>query len=255
MPGLGYDKGKNYQFPNTLGKRDTGGAEEALTDDLQAPAADREESANLLLVERIGRGPEEKPEEPQKRKKGPGFIFRVPWSRYPVSFCAFCCPNSCYCKKWGSARRSNRPHVPHATIAIQAPYSSHDWFRDKDFLKRDYVELQKSTAQIAREIGCARSTVVKYLLEFGIELRRDGLPANYRKSQLAYGERIHNGKVVPHLGELRIIEAMVKRRRDGATYAELAQWANSNKVPTKNRTGKWDRRTIWEILGRYCGQT
>jgi hypothetical protein len=134
---------------------------------------------------------------------------------------------SCWCrKKWGSARRSNRPHVPHATIAIQAPYSSHDWFRDKDFLKREYLELQKSTAQIAREIGCARSTVVKYLLEFSIELRRDGLPANYRKSQLGYGERIHNAKVVPHLSELRIIEAMAKQRRDGATYAELAQWAN-----------------------------
>lgn len=104
-------------------------------------------------------------------------------------------------------------------------------------------------AQIAREIGCARSTVVKFLLEFGVELRKDGLP-HYQKSQLAYGEKLYGGSVVPHLAELRIVAKFMELRREGRSYGEIAWWANQNGVPTKYRTGRWDRRTIFEILRR-----
>lgn len=76
-------------------------------------------------------------------------------------------------------------------------FSSYEWFRDKDFLVQEYIEKQKSIAQIARDVGCSRSTVAKYLLELGIEVRKDGLP-HYRKSQLAYGELIQNGHIVLH---------------------------------------------------------
>ena len=55
---------------------------------------------------------------------------------------------------------------------------------------------------------------------------------------------------MPHLAELRIVTKFMELRREGCTYGEIAWWANQNGVPTKNRTGWWDRRTIFEILRR-----
>ena len=151
--------------------------------------------------------------------------------------------------KWGG-RRSRAPKtVPRALIGVIAPFSSYEWFRDKNFLTHEYIENQKSLAQIAREVGCSRATVAKYLLEFGVALRRDGIP-HYRKSQLAYGEKLHNDRIVPHLGELRIIEKLHELRQQGRSYAHLADWANESGIPTKNRSKRWDRRTIFEILRR-----
>lgn len=108
-------------------------------------------------------------------------------------------------------------------------------------------------AQIAREIGCARSTVVKYLLEFGIKLRQDGLLPTYPKSQPAFGEKVYGGKTLPHLGELRIIDQFCKLRQIGLSYGEIAKWANQHQIPTKNKASRWDRRTIFEILRRKSG--
>ena len=104
---------------------------------------------------------------------------------------------------WGDVRDAHRLNVPHARISIIKPFSSYDWFKDKDFLFDQYVTKQKSLAQVAREAGCARSTVVTRQMEFGIEIRQDGLLPHYPKSQTAYGEKIYGGRVVPHLGELR----------------------------------------------------
>ena len=87
-------------------------------------------------------------------------------------------------------------------------------------------------------------------MEFGVEIRQDGLLPHYPKSQTAYGEKIYGGRVVPHLGELRVIEQFMELRKQGLSYGKLAKWANDNKIPTKNRVGKWDRRTIFAILSR-----
>jgi hypothetical protein len=152
--------------------------------------------------------------------------------------------------KWGRAKGAHLWNGPQALIALREPFLSYDPFRDKDFLTREYIEKQKSAAQIARDCGCARSTVTARLLEFGIELRRDGLPLHYRKSQLAYGERIQSGRVVPHRGERKVIERFQEMRKAGLSYGKLAHWANHEGVPTKNGVGQWNRRTIFEILKR-----
>ena len=155
-------------------------------------------------------------------------------------------------KIWGHSRRAYLWDGPQALIALREPFISYDRFCDKDFLTQEYIEKQKSMAQIARECGCAKSMIAARLLEFGIELRRDGLP-HYRKSQLAYGEKMYGGRVVPHLAEQRIIERFAEMRQEGLSYAKLAKWANHEKVPTKNGVGQWDRRTIFEILRRRNG--
>ena len=153
-------------------------------------------------------------------------------------------------KIWGDVRGAHRLNVPHARIAVTRAFSSFHWFRDKDFLIEQYVTKEKSLAQIAHEVGCARATVVTHLMEFGIEIRQDGLLPHYLKSQTAYGEKNYGGRVVPHLGELAIIEQFLKLRKQGLSYEKLARWANHNQIPTKNKVGRWDRRTIFEILRR-----
>lgn len=130
------------------------------------------------------------------------------------------------------------------------PFSSYNWFTDKEFLTREYIEKRKSLALIARELGCARSTVIEHLLRHGISLRTDGLLPHYNKSQLAYGERLHNGLVVPHLGEQKTIRQFQELRKDGLSFGKIAVWANEQGILTKNRAGKWDRRTIFEVLRR-----
>lgn len=153
-------------------------------------------------------------------------------------------------ENWGDSRASTLLHSPQPKITVPEPFSSYNWFTDKDFLTQEYVEKRKSLSLIAREIGCARSTVIEHLLKNGILLRDDGLLSHYNKSQLAYGERLYNGQVVPHLGELRIIEQFQTLRKEGMSFGKIAKWANEQKIPTKNKVSEWNRRTIFEILRR-----
>lgn len=117
-------------------------------------------------------------------------------------------------------------------------------------MTQEYIEKRKSLSLIARELKCARSTVIDHLLKNGISLRAEGFLSNYNKSQLAYGKRLQNGQVVPHLGELRIIDQFQVMRSQGLSFGKIANWANDQKIPTKNKVGKWNRRTIFEILRR-----
>jgi len=126
-------------------------------------------------------------------------------------------------KKWGTKRTSVRLISPQARFSLITAFKSYDWFKDKQFLEQEYLANQKSAAQIAREIGCAPSTISKHLLENGIQPRHELLP-NYRKSQLRYGEKIYRGQVVDHLGEMEIInELRTKRCSEGLSFGKLAQ--------------------------------
>lgn len=153
-------------------------------------------------------------------------------------------------KNWGGSRGSKLLNSPQPRLTVTQPFSSYNWFTDKEFLTREYIEKEKSLSLIAHEIGCARSTVIEHLLKHGIELRTDGLLPHYKKSQLAYGERIYGGKVVPHLGEMNVIARFQELRRRGMSFGKIANWANEQLIPTKNRASKWNRRTIFEILRR-----
>ena len=65
-------------------------------------------------------------------------------------------------------------------------------------------------------------------------------PRHYRKSQLAYGEKIHNGRIVPHLDERMVITQFTEMRRQELPYADLATWPNKAAIPTKNRGRRGD---------------
>lgn len=126
-------------------------------------------------------------------------------------------------------------------------------YRNEEFLRQMFLEKQLSTRQIAREICSARSTVKEALCGFGIPLRPEEAARQLNKGQLAFGERMINGKAVRHAAEQRVLARMVELRRSGASYGKITDWLNTKGVPTKNRASKWDRPTVYKVL-RNCSR-
>lgn len=133
-------------------------------------------------------------------------------------------------------------------MPVDVDFNAYQFVTDKDFLHLEYVVNQKSTKQIARELGCARSTVSKYLLEHDIPIRTEEVPGQ-RRGQTAFGEKVRNGKIVPHFGELSLLAELQELRASGMSYGDLVTWLNASGVKTKNG-GKWDRPTVYKILKR-----
>lgn len=138
--------------------------------------------------------------------------------------------------------------VPKPVIEITSNKITYFWRLDKGYLEREYIENGKSMAQIAREKGCARSTVSSTISSWGLEVASQN--PQYHRGQLAFRERVKNGKVVPHKAELRILDEIRDRRNEGASFGQIVDWLNSQKIPTKNRVKRWDRPTVYKILKR-----
>lgn len=117
--------------------------------------------------------------------------------------------------------------------------------KSKSFLYQKYVEEKMSCQSIADEVGCSRSTILKYLKFFGIKSIAPGQNRK-RKRGLAYG--VKNEGV--HKRELQIIQRMKEFRAKGYSYEKIAKIFNTMKIPTKTRRGKWHRKTIHQILNR-----
>lgn len=118
---------------------------------------------------------------------------------------------------------------------------------DKDYLHEQYIVLGKSMAQIARERGCARSTVAVTLVNLGFRI---GTRKHFRccKGQMPFGFRTVHGNLVTREVESAVIKQMTAMRNSGASFGQIATWLNLEKVPTKNRVGRWDRPTVYKIL-------
>ena len=123
-------------------------------------------------------------------------------------------------------------------------------YRNEEFLRQRYREKQLSTGQIAREIRSARSTVKEALETFGIQLRSIDDAHKLNKGQVAYGEKVIKGKTVRHCAEQRVLKQMLKLRNEGASFGKIANWLNSEGIPTKNRTAAWDRPTVYKVIRR-----
>lgn len=154
---------------------------------------------------------------------------------------------------------TNKVGSPYPTVgssvvpsnAIEITTDNLVFFRrfDKEDLHHQYIILGKSMAQIAREKGCARSTVAAALVNLGFEIRaRKDLRCS--KGQVPFGFRVIHGNFVSHSSELEVINKMIQMKHRGMSYGEIAKWLNLSKIPTKNRSKKWDRPTVFKIIGR-----
>ncbi len=104
-------------------------------------------------------------------------------------------------------------------------------------------------AQIAREKGCARSTVGE-ALKINKIVRGSNDAVRHAYGQVPFGFRVQRGQLVPHQKEQSTIDHIVALRQGGSSFGQIADHLNSNGVPTKNRAKEWDRPTIFKICRR-----
>jgi hypothetical protein len=150
---------------------------------------------------------------------------------------------------WLTDSDSGHDIVPPPRLGYAVDFAAALLVKDKEFLYQEYVVLGKSTKQIAREQGCAASTVSKYLYEFGFPPRTTGLP-HQRKGQIPYGSRVVKGRLVEHKGEQAVIAQLIELRKQGKSFSDLVAWLEINMVRTKSKYARWDRPTVYKILQR-----
>jgi transposase-like protein len=119
---------------------------------------------------------------------------------------------------------------------------------DPSFLHQKFIVERLSAAQIAREIGCCKTTVKKYLRQYQI---KKGLGNGRHHNKLALGEKFEKGRLKDHQQELRLVETLKKMHvEENLSTAAIAKILNSMKVPTKKRGKKWDHSVVRRILQR-----
>ena len=126
-------------------------------------------------------------------------------------------------------------------------------FKSKDILHQKYIIERLSTDEIAKQIGTARSTILKYLKIHGIPVRGTGQSIRKRAGYgLSYGRRIVNRQEVANKREQDYIAKLKDLRQQGFSYWKIADIFNTLKVPTKTGRGRWHARSVQQILDANC---
>ena len=113
-----------------------------------------------------------------------------------------------------------------------------------------YLSERLSTNEIAKELGFARSAVLKYLKVHGIPVRIS--PVRWAAGRgLPYGKRILNRQEATHKCEVVNILKMKELREKGFSYWRIADAFKTLEVPTKTGKGRWHARSIQQILDAY----
>jgi hypothetical protein len=111
----------------------------------------------------------------------------------------------------------------------------------------DYEEKGLSLRQISAKKVHSRSTISKFLKGSGMTLRAPG-QGHGNPSQLKFGYRKVEGRVVPHRGELRIIEAIRDFRSEGLTMRQIAERMTALRIPSKNGKLKWHPMMVKRVI-------
>ena len=125
-------------------------------------------------------------------------------------------------------------------------------YKNKEFLHQKYIVEGLTCKEIASLTFSVRSTVLKYLKHFEIEVRPVGSNQN-RKRGLAYGSKSQAKRIVDHKAEKEMIKRVQSLRDQGYSYQKIADILNTMKVPTKTRKGNWSRKQVWSILNEIRG--
>ena len=149
-------------------------------------------------------------------------------------------------KQWLPTLPSSRTSGSGPRIRLSIPFSPYRCFADRGFLEAEYVAKQKSAQRIARECGCSHSTILKYLREFGIKIRKNF--DQYQKGQVPYGWRLSGGELQVNEAEEAAIENMASLRSKGFSYHRIAAALNKLGILTKHGTSRWHAATVMKIL-------
>jgi len=137
---------------------------------------------------------------------------------------------------------SSKLHAPDIVGKLHKPL-----YKDKGVLKEKYVDERLSLAQISSQILSSKAAVRDGLKRAGIKIRTPH-KNHGRPSQPKYGERKSQGKIIRHLGESRIIRAVLEMRESELSLRQIAKFLDTVGVPTKCRGKKWHPQMVKRII-------
>ena len=120
-------------------------------------------------------------------------------------------------------------------------------YKDRCFLHEKYVLEGLSIAQISSQIFSSKEAVRENLIRFGIPLREAHLPHG-NPAQPKFGEKKRQGKLVTHLAEKRVIEAVIDMRKQQLSLRQIAKFLTKIGVPTKRRGVAWHPEMVKRLL-------
>lgn len=120
-------------------------------------------------------------------------------------------------------------------------------YLNQEYLQQKYVTENLSADEVASEIGCAVSTVLKHLEKYGISVRESS--ENIRpKRHLPFGKKIVGRSVENHKREQEVLKQIKELRDQGHSYWKIAKILNTLKVRTKTGRGQWHARSVMATL-------
>ena len=104
-----------------------------------------------------------------------------------------------------------------------------------------------SIAQISSQIFSSKEAIRENLIRLGIPLREPHQPHG-RPAQAKFGSKMKDGKLVTHMAEKRVVEAIDDMRRQGMSLRQIARFLTKIGVPTKRRGVAWHPEMVKRIL-------
>jgi len=118
---------------------------------------------------------------------------------------------------------SHRAHRENLNEIIE--FQTRPYAESPQFLKEKYLNEGLSASQIAAYCRCSKTFILTRLRKFGIE-RRYG-----HTRQVPFGEKlIKSGAIIPYAKELKIAEQIVKMRKEGKSFNQIAQYFSNGKT-------------------------
>lgn len=122
-----------------------------------------------------------------------------------------------------------------------------------------YLEKGLSAAQIGKQLGIPKQTVLSQLQRDGIRLGgntgRLANPDNYRLAYAPYGFSKKDGRLVPNKAELKICRLVVQLRNDSKmSFREIARELARCRIKNRNDSISWNHATAGRIYKRWNGK-
>ncbi len=147
---------------------------------------------------------------------------------------------------WRPVRVRTRTKTPPIQHLDTIDFFSISPLKNTSLLAEKYLKNSLSTTQIASELGVSRSAVKERLREIGV-LNGRASRHSYLTGQTPFGWKKERGKLVPHLGEQRVLQEIKELRASAKSLRSIAQILNSKSIKSKNGE-TWHAETVRRAL-------
>ena len=123
---------------------------------------------------------------------------------------------------------------------------------DKDWLTRVYLEEHWTVGHIAQVLGISKDRVREHLDQLGLTAAQRVKIAKQRmeNTHLEFGWHLVEGRRLKDPTEYKLIEKMIRWRREDLTFQNIADKLTEMGVVGKGGVAKWDRGSVRRIIVR-----